>query len=103
MLFTGYTLAELDSLKLAGTDELLTHTDVLVDGPYRQELQETRRNWAGSTNQQFHFLSGRYTPGVEFDPAFRPAIEFRIQTRGRIRLNGWPVPVFAARTNVTEE
>ena len=42
--------------------ELLAETDVLVDGPYRRELPETRRRWIGSANQRVHFLSDRCRP-----------------------------------------
>jgi len=62
--FTGFTLSELGTVPNA--DELLKQTDLLIDGPYKQEFPETRRHWVGSQNQIFHFLTGRYVSGVEY-------------------------------------
>ena len=90
VVFTGYTLAELDQLRLPGCQALLAATDLLVDGPYMADRPETVRNWAGSANQQFHFLSARYAAGIEFDPAYRPSVELRIGRSGELRANGWP-------------
>lgn len=53
IVFTGYQKEE-----LVWTDAkaLLSQTDVLIDGPYRQE-QYSPKGLRGSTNQQFHFLT----------------------------------------------
>ncbi len=91
LVFTGYTHEELTALALPGVSELLTHTDVLVDGPYMAERPEQHRNWVGSQNQRFHYLSARYDHRIERDPAGAPSIEIRFKSDGSAQLNGWPV------------
>lgn len=66
IVFTGYTLKGLKKANLDGIDDLLSYTDVLVDGPYIENKPEKERNWVGSSNQKFHFLTNRYKPGIEF-------------------------------------
>jgi anaerobic ribonucleoside-triphosphate reductase activating protein len=96
MVFTGYTLEYLKAGPMPGVLELLQSTDLLVDGPYIAAQLETRRNWAGSMNQRFHFLSDRYHPGIEFDPSYPHGFELRISGDGTLRTNGWPVASKAA-------
>jgi anaerobic ribonucleoside-triphosphate reductase activating protein len=88
MVFTGFTLAELEARKQAAIKELLEHIDLLVDGPYQRELPESRRRWIGSRNQVMHFSSDRYTP---LDPRFYQSntIEIRLGPGGLL-VNGWP-------------
>src|SRR5215469_13687710 len=57
MVFSGFTLEEARQLPGPAVAELLAETDILVDGPYRRDLPETRRRWIGSSNQRVHFLS----------------------------------------------
>ena len=89
MVFTGFTLAECRADPLPGVPELLAETDVLVDGPYRAECPEPARNWVGSSNQRFHYLTGAYGPAIETDPAFRGRVEFRVDG-DTLRMNGCP-------------
>ena len=93
MTFTGYTMEELQSLSLPGTQELLTWTDVLVDGPYQSALPDQKRNWVGSTNQRFHYLSSRYSPEIETRQGVTRGIELRVRNDGHIVVNGWPVVI----------
>lgn len=88
MVFSGYTLEELRRQAEPAVDELLAHTDLLVDGPYRRDQPETRRRWIGSTNQRIHFLSGRYRAD---DPCWdRPnTLEIRWHDR-ELTVNGFP-------------
>jgi anaerobic ribonucleoside-triphosphate reductase activating protein len=88
MVFTGYTLAEAGALPDPAVRELLAHTDILVDGPYRRELPETRRRWIGSANQQVHFLSNRNRAD---DPCWRRPNTLEIRLRdGEVNVNGFP-------------
>jgi anaerobic ribonucleoside-triphosphate reductase activating protein len=88
MVFSGFTLAELDAMPEPGVQQLLAHTDLLVDGPYRRELPETRRRWIGSSNQQVHFLSDRYR---EDDPCWRLPNTLEIRFDGHeVLVNGFP-------------
>lgn len=93
MIFTGYTKNELDKLQLPGTDQLLRYTDVLVDGPYEENLPEYNRRWAGSTNQQFHYLTARYDDRIEIDGKVERVLEVRLRTDGSMFINGWPEKV----------
>jgi anaerobic ribonucleoside-triphosphate reductase activating protein len=93
MVFTGYTLAELQQLRLPATDELVSFTDILVTGPYLRQYPETMRNWVGSQNQEFHFLTARYASGIEYDSRYSPSVEFWIGRGGKVRLNGEPIDI----------
>jgi anaerobic ribonucleoside-triphosphate reductase activating protein len=88
MVFTGHTLAEARALPDPAVADLLAHTDLLVDGPYRRELPETRRRWIGSANQQVHFLTERYRPD---DPCWRRPNTLEVRLRGgEVTVNGFP-------------
>lgn len=93
MVFSGYRMEEIRRMALPGSVDLLKHTDILVDGPYVADLPDPDRNWTGSANQRFHFLSDRYAQGIECNPAFGRGIELRIGLRSEMTLNGWPVDV----------
>lgn len=93
MVFSGYTKNELDELRLPGADQLLRYTDVLVDGPYEANLPEHSRRWAGSTNQQFHYLTARYDARIENDGEVERVLEVRLQIDGLVFMNGWPEKV----------
>ena len=90
MVFSGYTLEFLKNEPMSGVLALLEHTDILVDGPFIAEQLESRRNWAGSANQRFHFLTDRYSSGIEWDPAYSHGFELRCFPDGTVRSNGWP-------------
>ena len=56
-LFTVRSMEELAAVPHA--DELLAQTDLLVDGPYVQELDDGK-SLRGSSNQRVHLLTPRY-------------------------------------------
>ena len=93
MVFTGYTMGELNELNLHGTQALLKWTDVIVDGPYQASSPDRTRNWVGSTNQQFHYLTNRYNESIEGSTLPDRAMEWRISDDGRIVVNGWPYAI----------
>jgi anaerobic ribonucleoside-triphosphate reductase activating protein len=86
MTFTGFYLKDLEDSDDAGVAKLLAETDLLVDGPFLQDLLDQSRPWLGSSNQSFHFLSDRYSAK---DVEFRDALEISIKTDGSVSLNGW--------------
>ncbi|HSN92082.1 MAG TPA: 4Fe-4S single cluster domain-containing protein [Anaeromyxobacteraceae bacterium] len=92
-VFTGYTLERLRARRDRGARALLSLTDLLVDGPYDPARPERARRWVGSANQRFHFLTGRYRPGVESVAPGEPAetVEVTIGPGGRVAFTGWPV------------
>lgn len=62
IVYTGYTLEELHQLPFA--EKLLAYTDLLIDGPYVQELDDGL-SLRGSSNQRVIPLTDRYnTPDV---------------------------------------
>ncbi len=93
MTFTGYTMNELDELSLPGARELLAWTDVLVDGPYESANPDRSRNWVGSTNQRFHYLTNRYDASIEGADVPNREVEWRIHDDGRFVVNGWPCAI----------
>ena len=61
-IYTGCTLEELKDTSsrwhTAVTDEILCMTDVLVDGPFIEELKDISLQFRGSSNQRIIRLSG---------------------------------------------
>lgn len=90
MVFSGFTLEELRETPLVGAAELLASTDVLVAGRYRADEPDVTRNWVGSRNQKFHYLSERYDAGIEGDGLPQREIEIRLGRDGTVTANGWP-------------
>jgi anaerobic ribonucleoside-triphosphate reductase activating protein len=52
-LYTGYVYEEISDL------EVIKYVDVLVDGPYVDELRDTTLRWRGSSNQRVIRLGGQ--------------------------------------------
>jgi anaerobic ribonucleoside-triphosphate reductase activating protein len=94
LVFTGYSIDELREARDRAVEGALEHIDVLVDGRYDAARPERGRLWVGSTNQRFHYLTGRYTPAIERPRRGGPlrSVEVRIRADGRISANGWPTP-----------
>lgn len=88
MVYTGYLLDELKTMP--GKPEILGMIDILVDGPYRQELDHGEL-WRGSSNQTIHMLSDRYASLADGLPMRkgRP-VEFDIFQSGVLRFTGIP-------------
>lgn len=59
ILYTGYTYQEV--LQRRGIQKLLQTIDLLITGPYIQEL-DNDKGLMGSTNQSLNFLTPRYKP-----------------------------------------
>jgi len=89
MLFTGYVLGKGRSLPDGG-EELLEQCDLVVDGPYVPGRQEGQRNWVGSTNQRFHYLTPAYNSSIERALRYRNGIEIRLGDSGEMLVNGFP-------------
>ena len=88
MVFTGYSLEELQRLPDPSAADFLTEIDILVDGPYLRERPDTARRWIGSTNQRIHFLTDRYRAD---DPCWKQknTLEIRLNATG-LSVNGFP-------------
>jgi anaerobic ribonucleoside-triphosphate reductase activating protein len=88
MIFSGHLLNELRESPTEGVADLLAHTDMLVDGPYDCSSPDTSRRWIGSTNQQVHFLTDRYSAEDSYW-AEADTLEVRLQN-GELSVNGFP-------------
>lgn len=84
--FTGYQYEQLLHSNMEGVQELLGKVDLLVDGPYIQELRSFKRPWVGSDNQRFLFLTDRYSQ--EELKKTKNRLEVRISKDGSITING---------------
>lgn len=91
MVFTGFRMEQLRQRNLPGVEQLLQHTDVLVDGPFVAARRDSSRNWVGSENQKFHYLSERYNASIETSPDYLPAVEVRVELDERLSINGFPL------------
>ncbi|QJW99323.1 4Fe-4S single cluster domain-containing protein [Frigoriglobus tundricola] len=87
MVFSGFTIEELQSRPEPEVAALIAATDILVDGPYIREQPDTERRWIGSRNQRIHFLTPRYS----YDQQWRQknTLEIRVDRDG-ISVNGFP-------------
>ena len=88
MTFSGYTI---ETLRRAGRPDwnaLLDATDLLIDGPFRQDLLDTSRPWVGSSNQRYHFLTDRYRHLADQLTSFPNRLEIRLSPDGKVEVNG---------------
>lgn len=92
MIFSGYQREELTEQKFTGAEKLLSATDVLIDGEYERDKQEKQRNWVGSTNQRFHYLTNFYDSEIE-TRRLNVTNEWRIDFNGKISGNGLPFKI----------
>jgi anaerobic ribonucleoside-triphosphate reductase activating protein len=88
MVFTGYVLEDVLETGDPAVADILSETDILVDGPYLHERPETWRRWIGSANQRVHFLTGRCSAA---DPRWLLPNTLEIRLRGpELTVNGFP-------------
>jgi anaerobic ribonucleoside-triphosphate reductase activating protein len=92
LTFTGYTVEKLHRMNLPGTSELLSVTDLLIDGPYVSTKRDTNRPWVGSSNQNFHFLTERYLHIKDHLARIPNRLEIRITADGLTTANGMLAP-----------
>lgn len=87
LVFSGYRIDELHGMKDENVERLLSYSDLLVDGPFVEQMVDDERGWVGSKNQSVLFLSDAYAPGIEF--CSQQSIEVLIDNNA-ILVNGWP-------------
>ena len=91
MVFTGYTLAELKDRQSSERESrlnFLASIDLLVDGRYQQDNVDFDRPWVGSKNQEFHFLTERYSKETIFK-SVKDGLEITVLNSGEVQINGW--------------
>ncbi len=86
VVFTGFTYEELLEKEDKSIQSLLEQTDLLIDGPFVQAMFDLSRPWVGSSNQQYRFLTGKYSPRDLEN--IRNQIEVRLSSDGKALLNG---------------
>ncbi|GIE34623.1 radical SAM protein [Actinoplanes italicus] len=90
MTFSGYDHAVLRQRSSDGdraVAALLDATDLLVAGPFREDLLDHDRPWAGSTNQEFVHLTDRLR-----DVTAPDRVEVTVTASGAVAVNGWADP-----------
>ena len=88
IVFTGYLYNELLEMENYHVLKLLQFTDVLIDGPFIENLYDTERDWIGSSNQKVYFLTNFYNPDIEYGTHTR-SMEINISEK-TFQINGWP-------------
>lgn len=90
MTFSGYTYEFLVENKesRSGWGELLSVTDLLIDGPFIEEQLDLSRPWVGSVNQHYRFLTDKYKHIENKLNSIINKIEIRIGEDGEIAING---------------
>lgn len=85
--FSGYTYEDLLFEDREHWADLLSVTDLLVDGPFIKALPEHERAWVGSSNQRFINLTNRY---INVDPSVTSnRIEMRVLPNGVVETCGF--------------
>lgn len=84
--FTGHYLADLNKSLIPGYRDLLEQTDLLIDGPFLQDAVDKSRPWLGSTNQNYQFLTNRYSDKNVRGPDL---LELKVSKSGAMSVNGW--------------
>jgi anaerobic ribonucleoside-triphosphate reductase activating protein len=97
MTYSGHTLQKLQRKADPAINDLLRHTDILVDGPFVKHLANPLLRWRGSSNQRILFLSGRYSSAeVEAMPVVK-GVDITLTTDGRLLLSGGQSKEFVER------
>ena len=90
MTFTGHDYGHVTGPNAPdAAHELIAATDLLVSGPYIAAAPDLQRPWVGSTNQEFHFLTDRYSHIRDQLAQLPDRIEVRIEADGGVSVNGW--------------
>lgn len=88
IIFTGYQYEKLCNQSEKMVKKILNCTDLLIDGPYKEEQQDFSRPWVGSLNQRYIFLSNYYTEEDLKRQKTGQRFEVRIQKNGEVWING---------------
>lgn len=86
LLFTGHTLAEVESR--VGGAALLASVDTVIDGRFMADRRDSERRFIGSTNQRLIHRSARYAdPGLWRGEG---GVELQWAADGRLSVHGEP-------------
>lgn len=87
IIYTGYELSQLTEVDKAG--EVLEYTDVLIDGPYVESLNDNM-GIRGSSNQQVRRLSSRLDDYIREMEAGDRKIQYELNRDGMLSKIGVP-------------
>lgn len=88
IIFSGYEYTDIIERNKVEWNQLLSVTDLLIDGRFEEEKYDLSRPWVGSSNQQYIFITDRYIKHKDELCNIKNRIELRIDTNGFIKLNG---------------
>lgn len=88
MAFSGYYRHQLEEMDKPGWRDLLSATDIFLDGPYEQDKPDYIRPWIGSTNQGIHFLTDRYRHLQNELEKVPDRLEIYVKEDGTVEANG---------------
>jgi anaerobic ribonucleoside-triphosphate reductase activating protein len=88
MVYTGYEYHTLIQQKNTYREKLLAHIDILVDGPYKEDIKPNNP-WAGSGNQGILFLTDRYSHLKDDIFLEERYTEFHIGKDGLVKTTGF--------------
>ncbi len=84
VVYTGFTLRQLESSRSNMVKDVLKYIDVLIDGPFVRD-DAVNTHYKGSANQVIHFLTNHYQMS-DFDNTNRFEVCFQ---EGMIQLTGF--------------
>ncbi|WP_462410812.1 4Fe-4S single cluster domain-containing protein [Neobacillus sp. Marseille-QA0830] len=88
MTFSGYLLEDIRGANRPDWNDLLSVTDLLIDGPFRKDLRDLSRPWVGSSNQRYHFLTDCYIGLKDRLTDIPNRLEVTLKPDGRVFTNG---------------
>lgn len=86
--FTGYTYEYIVKAHKKEWNDLLSVTDLLIDGPFEEDKFNLSRPWIGSSNQNYRFLTPTYKYLEKNLSRIKNKIEVRLHENGTIFING---------------
>lgn len=86
--FTGFSYDLIEHVNDSNWNNLISITDILISGEYKQEESTVDKIWVGSLNQEYHFLSDKYKNLEDKLDTMENKIEIRLGKDGRIIVNG---------------
>ena len=99
--FSGFKYENILRNCVPYSSELINFMDVLIDGKYDEAKQDTTRNWVGSLNQKFYYLSEKYDKSIEKDSRYKNTIEIRISQK--LYVNGDPFVLSKVSNDISVE
>ena len=77
MVFTGFPFEQLKQSTEPSVQRFLKTIDLIIAGPFVQELKCESKFWRASSNQTVHFLNGSAEETIESEQTEEPVIEIK--------------------------